>query len=249
MMRFWYGLFVWMFAPLRFWQAAIPAIIGAVGAVGGGLLAKKGQSDANRMNYRIAQEQMAFQERMSNTAYRRAVLDLKGAGLNPMLAYQQGGASSPPGASATMENENAQLGQAVANSAQNAAALAQASADVRVKTAAARKTNAEAAMIEAEIPYSAGSAQVRFQKLNEEFAKLVNEAEKSGYERALKAREYDKLQPLVVEYQRLLNKMMDLDMSEAEARSRMFKEYPAMKWLEQVSKILGFSSHSRIGPR
>lgn len=63
-----------------------------------------GAKQANKANRAMAREQMAFQERMSSTAYQRAMQDMEKAGLNPILAYQQGGASSPVGASIQQQN-------------------------------------------------------------------------------------------------------------------------------------------------
>jgi len=98
------------------------ALIGAGGSLLGGLIGKSGQSSANRANLKIAREQMAFQERMSNTAYQRSSEDLKKAGLNRILALGSP-ASSPQGASATMQNEKAMLAQATQNAALNAATI------------------------------------------------------------------------------------------------------------------------------
>lgn len=48
-----------------------------------------------------AQKQMDFQKMMSDTQWQRGVSDMQKAGLNPALAYMQGGASSASGASAS----------------------------------------------------------------------------------------------------------------------------------------------------
>lgn len=70
---------------------AVPIALGAASAYG--------QYSANQTNQRIAREQMAFQERMSNTQWQRGVADMRAAGINPIMAASQGGASSPMGAS------------------------------------------------------------------------------------------------------------------------------------------------------
>lgn len=48
-----------------------------------------------------AQKTRDWQEEMSNTSYQRAVKDMQAAGINPALAYQQGGSSTPSGVSAS----------------------------------------------------------------------------------------------------------------------------------------------------
>ena len=59
-----------------------------------------GKKQEQRWAKQAAGRQMDFQERMSNTAYQRAMADMKTAGINPIMVTKLGGASTPTGAMA-----------------------------------------------------------------------------------------------------------------------------------------------------
>ncbi len=78
---------------------------GFIEALVSGGLSLIGARKQRSFDARQSQKQMDFQERMSSTAHQREVLDLRAAGLNPILSATGGpGASSPGGARSTSPN-------------------------------------------------------------------------------------------------------------------------------------------------
>lgn len=115
----------------------------ALGGIASGVLGYLGVKETNAANAQQAQIQQAYQTEMSNTAYQRAVADMQAAGLNPMLAYTQGGATTPAGAKAEMQSAlgaaatSAQTGYKIGTEAKNQNDLAEADVLLKREQAAA----------------------------------------------------------------------------------------------------------------
>lgn len=151
-----------------------PVMMGALG-MAGPVLGYIGQRETNASNESIAADatsanmheaqrnrefqmsqtsaQMAFQERMANTAHQREMEDMKKAGINPLMTAKSGGAPAPSGAaasgsqgsavSATMQNPNAHL-EGLITSGLQAMKTAADTDNVRMQTAVMSKGIPEA---------------------------------------------------------------------------------------------------------
>lgn len=121
----------------------LPLLGPILGAVIGGGASLIGGAMQNSAASQAADKQMAFQKDSAQNQYKWAMDDMRNSGLNPILAYKQGGAGTLSGSSYTPQNigaaaaQGATAGAGVASSAiqasRNQAELANIAADTALK--------------------------------------------------------------------------------------------------------------------
>lgn len=209
--------------------------IGIGGAIiGGALIGAAGTAYANKRSGDQADQQIDFQERMSSTAYQRAVADMEAAGLNPMLAYSQGGASSPAGAAYVHQN----IGAGAAQSGMMFASAEQAQAQAD-RTRAETMPNAELAKkLDAEI--SSLSSGVALNNAKQQL--VLEEARKAAVEAGIAERVANiRTQAELAEWFRAMNESVNAGEITSGQHGQL------LKWLERIMPLFrGYGGSSLL---
>jgi len=208
-----------LFSGIKKLAAPIGAIVGGYfggpsgaslgSSIGAGIAGQDGQERTNEANSAQAQRQMDFQERMSNTSWQRGMTDMRAAGLNPIFAYKAGGASTPNGAMAVMQNEQAAGVDAFSKTANSAQGLSMLKTQINNIKAQTTLTNTQGGKVVAEAHESAARAAQYTEQKNLTAAhtaaqKMQNQVTAAGLELALSKEAFAAENKDWVKYERIL---------------------------------------------
>ncbi|AXL14680.1 DNA pilot protein [Microviridae sp.] len=156
--------------------------MGWLGALAGGLNLIEGRRQ-NLWDKQASTRERNWQAELANSAYQRAMRDMRAAGLNPILAYKTGGAATP----STTQGQNVRagtLGTAVTTAIQASRARAEienleTSAELNAQRAKTEKANTDIKENEATLQQRYGSQSGGFGRTAGTFDRMINTIRKA----------------------------------------------------------------------
>lgn len=162
----------------------IGSIIGSIGSGLGAIASSAlGSVASGLFNADQADENRDFQQYNSDTAYRRAMADMRAGGLNPILAGKLGGATTPAGSLATMPD----LGGSISSAMSASANLQQADTQQELAEWQERKIEMEINNIAEQTFLTADQAALARQKVKQSMAEINRIKAQEGLTSALTA--------------------------------------------------------------
>lgn len=201
---------------------------GASLAAYGAYATNSAQKKANTTNIDLQRQQQDWEERMSSSSYQRAVTDMKAAGLNPMLAYSQGGASTPSVSAATVQPEDA-IGRGLQSALQQRIASAQLE-QIQAQTDQTRKTTESIDIDNSikgwDVPYASANSADKRASINAAADKAMQEVRNLKLEYDRNKFDLDtkrKLQEGLIKAQNIANELAALELPEKRSSAKWFE--------------------------